>query len=83
MENLEYIEFIQCKSCVICGEPGPNHAHHVSVSGEVMGGKVSDYNTVPLCNPCHGLVEGFLLWKAEEFFRYIIKYNQEWIERRK
>lgn len=40
--------------CLVCGDPGPNHAHHIQFAEHRgLGQKVGDQWTVPLCGMCH------------------------------
>ena len=47
-----YLAYVRKHPCCFCGN-GPSEAHHWSHHGGVMGAKVDDYRTVPLCDPCH------------------------------
>lgn len=77
----DYLEFIRHKDCLWCGDPGPNDPHHVGVHGDITGGKVTDFNTVPLCRKCHNLQEAGDGFDILYYMRYIIKFNQEWISK--
>lgn len=40
--------------CLVCGSPGPNHAHHIQFAEHRgLSQKVGDQWTVPLCGMCH------------------------------
>ena len=55
-KSKEYLEFVRFHDCVSCGCAGPCFAHHARKldSGRpIAGGKVSDFNAVSLCAPCH------------------------------
>ena len=47
-----YLAYVRQHPCCLCGA-SPSEAHHWSHHGGVMGSKVDDYRTVPLCDPCH------------------------------
>ena len=50
----DYLERVRKLPCVSCGYPPPSVAHHVSGMARGVGQKISDYDTIPLCqNPCH------------------------------
>ena len=45
---------VRKQSCLVCGSPPPNHAHHIQFSEHRgIGQKVGDQWTVPLCGLCH------------------------------
>lgn len=48
-----YLAYVRKHPCCLCGAPGPTEAHHWSHHGGVMGAKVDDYRTVPLCQEHH------------------------------
>ena len=48
-----YLAFVREHPCCVCGAPGPSEPHHWSHHGGVMGAKVDDYRTIPICDPCH------------------------------
>lgn len=49
-----YLKKVRGESCLVCGSPFPNHAHHLRHSEKSgMGQKVSDNWVVPLCWECH------------------------------
>ena len=48
-----YLAYVRKHPCCLCGAPGPSEAHHWSHHGGVMGSKVDDYRTVPLCTEHH------------------------------
>lgn len=48
-----YLAYVRKHPCCLCGAPGPSEAHHWSHHGGVMGNKVDDYRTVPLCQEHH------------------------------
>jgi len=48
-----YLAYVRKHPCCLCGTPGPSEAHHWSHHGGVMGAKVDDYRTVPLCQEHH------------------------------
>lgn len=47
-----YLAYVRKHPCCFCGN-GPSEAHHWSHHGGVMGAKVDDYRTVPLCTKHH------------------------------
>ncbi len=47
-----YLAYVRKHPCCFCGN-GPSEAHHWSHHGGVMGAKVDDYRTVPLCQEHH------------------------------
>ena len=47
-----YLAYVRKHPCCFCGN-GPSEAHHWSHHGGVMGSKVDDYRTVPLCQEHH------------------------------
>lgn len=48
----DYLAFVRSKPCLICGRPAT--AHHQPPKGHgIMGGKVSDFRAVPLCDDHH------------------------------
>jgi len=47
-----YLAYVRQHPCCLCGA-SPSEAHHWSHHGGVMGAKVDDYRTIPLCDPCH------------------------------
>ena len=48
-----YLAYVRKHPCCLCGRSEGIEAHHWSHHGGVMGAKVDDYRTVPLCDPCH------------------------------
>ena len=48
-----YLAYVRKHPCCLCGAPGPSEPHHWSHHGGVMGAKVDDYRTVPLCTEHH------------------------------
>ena len=48
-----YLAYVRKHPCCLCGRSEGIEAHHWSHHGGVMGNKVDDYRTVPLCDPCH------------------------------
>ena len=47
-----YLAYVRKHPCCLCGA-SPSEAHHWSHHGGVMGAKVDDYRTIPICDPCH------------------------------
>lgn len=47
-----YLAYVRKHPCCLCGA-SPSEAHHWSHHGGVMGSKVDDYRTVPLCTKHH------------------------------
>ncbi len=47
-----YLAYVRTHPCCLCGA-SPSEAHHWSHHGGVMGAKVDDYRTVPLCTEHH------------------------------
>lgn len=47
----KYLAFVRLKPCLLCGAPGPSHAHHHGPRG--TGQKTDDYRTIPLCAADH------------------------------
>ena len=47
-----YLAYVRRHPCCLCGA-SPSEAHHWSHHGGVMGAKVDDYRTVPLCQEHH------------------------------
>ena len=47
-----YLAYVRKHPCCLCGA-SPSEAHHWSHHGGVMGAKVDDYRTVPLCTKHH------------------------------
>lgn len=47
-----YLAYVRKHPCCLCGAT-PSEAHHWSHHGGVMGNKVDDYRTVPLCTKHH------------------------------
>jgi hypothetical protein len=41
--------------CVVCNANPPSEVHHLDSSG--MGTKGSDYEAIPVCRRCHGLLQ--------------------------
>lgn len=48
-----YLAYVRKHPCCLCGRSEGIEAHHWSHHGGVMGAKVDDYRTIPLCDPCH------------------------------
>ena len=53
LTSAAYLAYVRKHPCCLCGTPGPSEAHHWSHHGGVMGRKVDDYRTVPLCQEHH------------------------------
>ena len=54
VRDKKYLSEIRGESCLVCGSPPPNHAHHVRHSEQRgFGQKVGDNWVVPLCWVCH------------------------------
>jgi len=51
-KNVEYLEYIRGKPCVLCGAPGIPHHFGLGEQGKGIGTKCDDTYTVPLC-PVH------------------------------
>ena len=49
---LEYMGTVRTLACSCCGRPGPSEAHHC-IHGRYSARKVSDFETIPLCQKCH------------------------------
>ena len=71
-----YLAYVRKHPCCLCGAPGPSEAHHWSHHGGVMGAKVDDYRTVPLCQEHHrywhdhGTLPGRTRAGSENLFKY-------------
>ena len=69
-----YLAYVRKHPCCLCGAPGPSEPHHWSHHGGVMGAKVDDYRTVPLCHAHHaywherGTLPGMDRVGSEAFF---------------
>jgi len=48
-----YLAYVRKHPCCLCGRSEGIEAHHWSHHGGVMGSKVDDYRTVPLCTEHH------------------------------
>lgn len=48
-----YLAYVRRHPCCLCGRSEGIEAHHWSHHGGVMGAKVDDYRTVPLCQEHH------------------------------
>lgn len=48
-----YLAYVRKHPCCLCGRSEGIEAHHWSHHGGVMGAKVDDYRTVPLCQEHH------------------------------
>ena len=48
-----YLAYVRRHPCCLCGRSEGIEAHHWSHHGGVMGSKVDDYRTVPLCQEHH------------------------------
>jgi len=48
-----YLAYVRKHPCCLCGRSEGIEAHHWSHHGGVMGSKVDDYRTVPLCQEHH------------------------------
>ena len=53
LTSAAYLAYVRKHVCCFCGAPSPSEAHHWSHHGGVMGAKVDDYRTVPLCQEHH------------------------------
>ena len=68
-----YLAYVRNHPCCLCGA-SPSEAHHWSHHGGVMGSKVDDYRTVPLCHAHHaywherGTLPGMDRVGSEAFF---------------
>ena len=68
-----YLAYVRKHPCCLCGA-SPSEAHHWSHHGGVMGSKVDDYRTVPLCHAHHaywherGTLPGMDRVGSEAFF---------------
>lgn len=49
--DLSYRSWVSTLPCLLCGTPGPNHAHHTASHGMAIKG--SDYSCIPLCPKHH------------------------------
>ncbi len=52
LRSESYLAYVRKHPCCLCGA-SPSEAHHWSHHGGVMGSKVDDYRTVPLCQEHH------------------------------
>ena len=52
LRSESYLAYVRKHPCCLCGA-SPSEAHHWSHHGGVMGRKVDDYRTVPLCTEHH------------------------------
>lgn len=52
----KYLAFVRTKPCARCGAPAPSDPHHI-VSRMWREVKRNDYLALPLCRPCHTLVD--------------------------
>lgn len=53
----KHLARIRQQPCISCGNPPPNHAHHICGVGDgVMGSKASDSMSFSLCYTCHHLL---------------------------
>jgi hypothetical protein len=50
-----YLRHVRTYPCLVCGKPGPNQAHHLSLGDAGWGMKSSDLGAVPLCAEHHRL----------------------------
>ena len=48
-----YLAYVRKRPCCLCGRSEGVEAHHWSHHGSVMGAKVDDYRTAPLCQDHH------------------------------
>ncbi len=53
LTNPAYLAYVRKHPCCLCGRSEGIEAHHWSHHGGVMGAKVDDYRTVPLCQEHH------------------------------
>ena len=52
--NNDYLDWVRCHPCVVCGCGPPSEPHHISfVDGTRMGGKPDDWYAVSMCRTCH------------------------------
>jgi len=53
--NEDYLNFIRCRNCQVCGKIGPSEPHHVSLGygDKGWGTKVPDTQTISVCRECH------------------------------
>ena len=52
LRSESYLAYVRKHPCCLCGA-SPSEPHHWSHHGGVMGSKVDDYRTVPLCQEHH------------------------------
>jgi len=53
MRDRDHLKFVSAQPCLVCGR-SPSDAHHVKFAeGRVLGRKVCDEFTVPLCRTHH------------------------------
>ncbi len=55
MKSETYLKFVRTLPCSHCGSPAVAH-HIIGIGMGCMGGKASDFHTMPLCTPCHAEV---------------------------
>lgn len=53
LRSAPYLAYVRSHPCCLCGRSEGVEAHHWSHHGGVMGAKVDDYRTVPLCTEHH------------------------------
>lgn len=54
MKSGRYLNWVKSQPCVVCGCEPAGDAHHLIGQGDgIMGGKVSDLRTFPLCRKHH------------------------------
>lgn len=67
MDDPDYRKWVASLPCANCGNGYKSHAHHRIGHGRVSTMKVDDYETMPLCATCHGLLhgDGWFSWEPE------------------
>jgi hypothetical protein len=58
-DALAYMGKVKGLPCCVCGAPPPSEAHHCRSEGMAR----DDWNTIPLCAPCHRGPNGYHLAK--------------------
>jgi hypothetical protein len=79
----EYLEFIRLRECCSCGAPGPSDPHHerkLDPGRPIMGGKISDFNCVPLCRICHIQQQTGFGMDILELYQSAFALLREWVE---
>lgn len=84
----EYRQFIQAHPCCVCGNPETDWHHVQEEYHGKMGGKESDFQTVPLCFNHHLGDEGIHTIGRKEFYKrfkinfykVMFKLLKKWIE---